>query len=350
MTVVFVEGFDLYNGIQANIGAQSRWSYVAGAAGGASSIIAGRFGGQAARFTPNTLYQGARAFLPAAYSSVTVGAAIRASSLATSGSFCLHLMGGLATQICLLFYITGSVGVYRGATAAQNGSTLLADSVGGILFPNTWHYVELSAVIHASAGSIKVAVDGVEVINISGINTKPSANVDQIQIVATASGTSTVGPTMDFDDIYVLDSATRLGERRVETLRPNADTATLDWTPDTGATNYTQVDDTTADGASTYVQSSIVGDHDLYELTDLSTNPLVIDAVQPVQFMAKTDSATRTAYITVQSAGTDDDGTAFALSADYNPFRRLLLVDPHDSAAWTKAKVDALKMGPKVAS
>ena len=346
MSVILVEGFDMYNGTGTNTGLQAMWLPITGSSG-SGSMTTGRFGGQALRVNggSTTSQWSARRNITSG-SSAAAGFAFRASSLAAARHF--FWMGDSAYQIGLRLNTNGSIDA--GRYSAINGITVLGTSAAGVITVNTWAYIEVETTINASTGVLNVYVNGTNVISLSGVNTSNSGTAVSWVQMGFYDGGSTSGLTWDFDDLYVVDVATRLGERRVETLYPNGDTATKNFTPDTGTANYSRVNESQVDGDTSYVQSSTVGARDLYTIGSLSSTPTAIDAVNVVSFAEKTDATTRTLYNSVQSAGTDSDGSAFSLAASYGRFDRLLMTDPNGGGAWTASRVNGLQIGPKVAA
>jgi hypothetical protein len=156
-------------------------------------------------------------------------------------------------------------------------------------------------------------------------------------------------PGVQYDDIYVTDTATRLGERKIETLRGNSDQL-VTWVRNTGSTNSGAVSDSTVDGDTSYVETASIGARDLYGSAGLTTNPSNIDCVNVVQFSYKTDATTRAVYGSIQSNGVDSDGSLFPMSGSYQRYDRIVQTDPSGGGAWTTARVNGLLFGPKLAA
>jgi hypothetical protein len=104
----------------------------------------------------------------------------------------------------------------------------------------------------------------------------------------------------------------------------------------------------TNDDDTTYVQSSVVGDHDTYTMGDLPTSALSIVAVCPVVIAKKTDAGTRGLTPVIRSGGADYDQTEAFLGVSYGSIREAVLVDPDTAAAWDEAGVNGMELGVKV--
>jgi hypothetical protein len=350
--VLLTEGFDMYNGVGSNTGVRALWNATIGASssGGDFSMQGGRFGGQALRI------QGGGGFAAAPTSanrlfnglgnttSFSAGIAINALNGINSGRLFEFANTGFGVQCGVGINSNGSIYCYQGA-----GGTTFATTAAGVLTTSTWVYIEVEVVISASVGSMNVYMNGASMLSVSSVNTFVSggSGVGYVQLWAPINSNTSF--FLYYDDIYVTDTATRLGESRVETLRPSSDSV-ITWTPDTGANNYGRVSDSVVDGDSSYVQTSTVGNRDLYGITALSSTPATIFAVNTVMFAEKTDSTTRTLQATVKSGGTDSLATAVNLSASYQRYDYILMTDPHTSAAWTSSGVNNLLIGPKLAS
>lgn len=345
MALIFVDGFDVYNGVGINTGLRAKWS--TGDTAG-MTMQAGRFGDQCLRSSNGSggfpfVYRD----LGANYSTLAFGCAVRIGTM-PSGTFGpqIQFRDGATSQCGFMFQADGSIMAQRGG-GDGNGGTSLGVTATGLILANTWYYIESEITVHNSTGAMKLFIDGVAVLTLTGLDNAGTANnyANQMRI----GGNQSAGAlNFEFDDIYVVDAATRLGERRVETLRPTADTAEKDFTRSAGSDNYPLVDELTTNGDTDYVQGSTVGDLDLYDFANLSSTPTTINAVQVSSFCCKTDATARSVALQVKSGATSSDGSNFTLSSSYTKIDRILATDPNTAAAWTAANVNAAQAGPKV--
>jgi hypothetical protein len=339
---IFLDGFDLYNGTGANTGLQSKWSNIYNSAGN-FSLQTGRFSGQCAQVSG--FQYGLGRPLGTTLTQCRISFALRCTTMPTAAAAPNHHMfltsGGTYT-FGLNIASNGTLSAYR-ATSATAG-TLLGSSASAVILSNTWHWVEIEFVLHDTTGRVKVYVDGVAVITLTGQDTNNGvASFNEIGI-GQAAGSGVI----QWDDMSMDDSATALGaDYRVETLYPTSDVA-QGFARSTGATNYTLVDEAVVNGDTDYVQGSAVSDLDTYGFGDLSSTPSSIKAVQASAFAKKTDATSRSIALQVKSGATTSDGSNYALTASYAKLERLLETDPNTSAAWTGANVNAAQGGPKV--
>jgi len=344
MTTTFrlIEGFDVYPNINStSAGLQARWLSVGNY--GAMGLTTGRFGGQALVSGPSSSGSPAVAY-PLTIenegdSGVALGFAFNLQISVTQQRIAtLRTGGATGTDVCGIAvnnsqqpYIFGSSVSTPLATAS------LALSTG------SWHYFELVANL-VSSGSLTLYVDGVEACTYSGALTN---TVDSL-VFGTFTPSSSAGLGY-FDDVYSTASATRLGERRVETLYPDAAGADSGWTPLSGA-NYANVNSTINNNGSTYVSTSTANEQDLYEIGPLSGQPSIIDAVQVRVSCAKSDSASHVLTTSLQSDGNLVQGSNFAIAGTYLYDLDIHTLDPNGSIAWTYAAVNACQIGQKLVS
>lgn len=121
----------------------------------------------------------------------------------------------------------------------------------------------------------------------------------------------------------------------VETLRPNADTAESDWTPNSGTTNYTQVDEgPVSDGDTTYVESTTTGDRDRYDVggTALPSGASIV-GVQATAIARTTVSGTLKLGVR-GPAGTESLSANQTLQTSYAAIYHTVELNPDDSAVW----------------
>lgn len=345
MTLVMTEGFDMYNGTGANTGLQAKWVGIT-----SCSMQTGRFGGQCLQCVAANGAGSVRGF-PAAYSSFSWGMAVRFTAMpSTSGTTAQWYFENIASaQVGFKVGPSGDIQAGR-YTARNSGTNLGSASATGVIVLNVWHYVEFEIVISDTVGVINVYVDNVQVLALTGLDTRNGAPTDVGQFVfyPVGIGSITTLGTCQIDDIYLLNAATRLGERRIETLRPANDTGTKNWTPNSGTANFSRVNETTVDGDTSYVSATTSSTRDLYGISALSSTPATIDGINVVSFPLKTDATSRSIYNSIQSNAVDSDGSAMALAASYQRLDRLVLTDPSGGGAWTPTRINNLLIGPKV--
>jgi hypothetical protein len=231
------------------------------------------------------------------------------------------------------------------AASGRGGSTFYTSSLQ-VTNANIWNLVALEVLIAGgTSGFVNLWANGVNCGGISGINTNPTGQTNACVLEQwISSGIGSLNHT--YDDVYIT-SGTYLDECRCESVRPIVDIMT-GWTPNSGANNYSRVNETLVDGDTSYVATATSGARDLYGVSSLSSNPYNIYGANIVSFGYKTDATTRQVNNSIRSAGVDSDGPAFNLAGNYRRFDRPVLLNPATGLPWTAADVNNLQIGPKM--
>ncbi len=238
-----------------------------------------------------------------------------------------------------------------GQIAAGAGySTILGQTTDPVLSTDNWHYIEVKVVVHDTAGSYEIRVDGVTVLSDTNVDTRGGDEDSEIvqfkpQVV-----------NQHLDDIYICDTDGTtnndfLGQVVIEGIFPGADGEASDWAPASGTDNYAMVDDTPTDDDTSYVENNIQGDEDLYDygnLSTITTEPIlglqVNTDVRMNEFPGDFDL-----YQPVKSGSTTSDGQPANIATDnYEVATRILETDPDTSSAWTVSGVNGTQFGIKV--
>lgn len=236
--------------------------------------------------------------------------------------------------------------------------TLLGSASSFAISSGTTNYIELKVVIDTgTGGSVAAHVNGVEIINSTGLNTRSTANssANQMRLGSGGTGTQVGGYTADFDDLYFCDAAGSvnndfLGDKRVIYLPPNGAGTTTEFSrggADSGS-NYGQVDELSPNSDTDYVYDNVVGHKDTYAMTDLVQVTGTISGIQTILGARKDDAGDRTIAAVIRSGGTDYDGANASPSTAYSFLTEIRETDPDTSAAWTIAGINAMEMGPKI--
>lgn len=348
MAVVFVEGFDMYNGVggssSTSVGLASRWTVNSPGINGAQ-MTTGRFGGQAVSVANNTGSNPINTTLPGSYTAGTIGVAIYLNTTLATNAWPIFAVGqGSVARSSAQVYITGnadgSINVYRGGGTL----TLLGTTAAGILASFTWQYIEMEYVISSTVGSVSLYVSGSNVLTLSGINTQGLATNTVSAIYLEGQN----GRTW-FDDLYVTDTAARLGEQRVVTTYPDADVTNSNWTANSGSVLYSRINETTCDGDTTYIYAGTVNATSTFGVQDLPVVPNNVKAVQISTFGRKSDTGYRTTQLQyINAGGSVASSSDYVLQGSYTRQIYLNQNNPFTSSPWTASEINAMKVGVKV--
>jgi hypothetical protein len=337
--ILFVEGFDYYPAITGVTGVAGRWTLNNTSS---TSLVTGRFGeAQAFSSSPSTSQFLTRA-LPST-NTVACGVAIRISdaSEVNASRRLIELRNASGPQCGVGINASGEIIAYRNTAGTVLGTA------SGVTFADTvWHYIEVEAFIHDSTGFINVYKDGTQILAVSGVDTRQQTadTITFFRLYGT-DGTGAQPNVFAWDDVYVTDHGTRLGECRVVTLYPDGATADANWTPSGVGDNDEQVDEAQVDGDTTYVASDTPGDLDFYTLGDLGFTPDTVHAVQLTMSARKDDAETREVRLKLKSGAVVDDGATQAMASTYQYFSAVYEEDPEAESPWTAASINALQIG-----
>jgi hypothetical protein len=345
MAIKFIDGFDAYgttNGA-APLGLTEVWSGIAdipnftiqnGRLGSGKSLEIKRSSGTPVLTTPN-LGNIATWF---------IGFGFKAQVAPSGTESCELREDDDSTQgVNLLMNSGGTISVRR-------GTTVLATSAS-VITAGLWHNIELKVIVHNSAGAYELKVDGVSLLSASGVDTRAGATNDyanRIRLLGPVGGANTGFLYDDFrvnDDSGSAPNNTFLGDRKVFTLFPTAEGDTNNFTPSTGTDNSAMVDESGMDSDSTYVESAVSNDRDLYGVTDM-TGVTTINAIQHNIICRKTDVTDFTIEpVTKSGATTDVGGGQTVGSTSYTNKYRIQETDPDTGVAWTDGGIDAAQFG-----
>ena len=256
---------------------------------------------------------------------------------------------GSQAQVTLVFTAsTGVITVFRGTT----GGTQIGVSNGNQFNAAAYPFVEIYALIDASAGVVNVQVAGQPVswsTNPSGVNTKGSSGASSFSSFSIANSNSA---NLYIDDFRINDTTTGpgtypcnswLGDLRVATLFPISN-GSVAWTPLANA-NWQEVSETAFDGDTSYNYATSLGSEDLFNLAALTGTISYVIGVQVVGAFRQTDASAHTITQQIKTGGTDHTGPSKTLAQTYQYFTDMYAVNPVTSASWTTAAVNALEIG-----
>lgn len=262
---------------------------------------------------------------------VNMGALVKRTSRPTSGAmqelFCVTTGVSLNLRSVRL-------NIHVGAMELVNAlGTIVARANGPWLEVGHWSLIEMQ-VDCVNSGTATVYVDGAQVISVSGIDflyttaTVPNA-------VRFFDGITNT----DVDYFYVTDSSGsapfngRLGDLRVETVIPDADGATANWTASAGS-NFQCVDDTLGayNDDTDYISSSTTDQDNYVSMGTLSA------ASGTILFSLHTALARNAGSGSIQlrtlSSATVAATADLTLTTSYAWKRKFDFVDPNTAAAW----------------
>lgn len=239
----------------------------------------------------------------------------------------------------------GELQAYAGPSLPLIGTSSI------ILDTSVWYYVEFQVVLSASAGSVKVNVDGVSQISSTSIDTKNGGTASVFDSIWFGPGGD---GNISFDDMYITNSlgsanTSFLGDTKVIWILPAGNGAVSQLTNDLGnsTNNFSHVNSTTTQ-ETTFVQSATAGNEDVYTMQMLA-GPGTISGLQTVMLGDKNNAGARTLTPVIREVSTDYAGTAVPLNENSPSYlTQIYEDDPGTSAQWTISGFNNAEFGARV--
>jgi hypothetical protein len=355
MSYLLIEGFEIYPNINGSAdGLQGRWLSTGGY--GNYNTGSGRFGGQCIQAQGSSNFNGAVQFaltpVGSGTSTFCIGLAYYMAAVTPPNIIMFSLLNGGANSSpsagILGIGINPSqqpyiyVGSYEKSYNNLQPNLPIAGATSATAMPSgSWHYFELVGTINSTTGSLIMYQDGVQVASVTGNTGVQTA--DTLNLGAT----NYYVPPGWFDDIYVTNTAVRVGERRIQTLAVNADNS-VTWASN-ASSNYSQINSVPVQASpSTNVNTQTIGATDLYNVNHLTGVPTAISAVQLHIVGSKQDVGTRIVAPVIKSGSTEVVGANAALTNSYQHYVSVYNVDPNTGSAWTANSVNAVVIGQQL--
>jgi hypothetical protein len=265
------------------------------------------------------------------------------------------------TANIVLLRITDNAGTMAGGLGIAPGRyTQLLSQGGGILLTGVrsvcdgnWHYFEWQfGLANSSSALAALYIDGLVEWNTAVNMTNSTRNPTQIRFLQNNNGIAILG----LDDVIAYDSTGSpnstsdfpLGQVTIDTIRPASDSA-VTWTPNSGVTNFSRVNEVNADGDATYVESAVSGNQDLYGYGSLGgVAPTKIWGCMANTYVENPTGGTQNFNMICKSGATQATGASLLCPASYTTLQQAFNTDPNGGGAWTQASINAATFGVKV--
>ncbi len=247
-----------------------------------------------------------------------------------------------------------------GTLSAMRGTTVLGSTTVALV-SGAWQYIVFEVVLDASAGTFKLWIDGIQVLNLSGQNTR-NGSVNTWNEVFWCRATSYSGGTVtwDYHDIWIADGSSSnidgtastltsaiTVDVRVDAQFPTGAGNSSQFTRSTGASQSATIDETSANGDTDYNSSSTVGHLDTLVMADLAVSGATVYGAQVVVQVKKTDAGSTGHKAALRIGSTDYLGPEQGVPASYAFLCMPWDASPATSAAFTAAEINGLEAGYK---
>jgi hypothetical protein len=345
--MLHMDGFDLYS-IAADLDMEYTQNNASNVAFG---ITEGRYAGGGVNV--NFYNSGLGRALPTNPTNLWTGIAINPVGGSVTDQQIFDFVGNNGSEVIITYnYLTST---FKAIATTGTGNVLLAHSAW-LFVPGTWHWIEAHCILGSgTSGTVELYVDGNEVFSASGVDTAINGSLSYTTMVLGSLGGAGTAQALYgvYDDWYMLDTSgsfcnARLGDSRIETRLPTGDAGPNNGTPSTAGTHFSLVDEPQWATTNNVTLTNTSGQEELYDMSALVSSPDTIFCCRVIAIMEKTDGGTLDASTVVLSNTTEADGPSTPALNTWCHIDGIQMVDPHTSAAWTLAAVNASQCGFKI--
>jgi hypothetical protein len=248
-----------------------------------------------------------------------------------------------AGQAVIMVSSTGQVVLRRGT----NTGPIIATSAPCV-YDGAYQHFEAKLALGDSDGACEVRINGVTVLNISGVDTKAAGDeIGQVQVGCDNQGVFGFPAYMLVDDIFAWDDTGSgsevndfVGDKKAYTRLPDGDTPTADWIPSSGSLQYPMLDNVPPLDASEYLQADDAGEETQVTVAAFPSEIVAITGVYVVTRLFKTDAGAANAQVSVVSGASVEPGTDRALSTAPVWYGDVFETDPATGAPWLLADLN----------
>ena len=233
-----------------------------------------------------------------------------------------------------------------------SGNATSAASLTATYTENTWNLIELEA-SWGSPAVIRAYLSGVLVLSYASALTNPTASAfTQVRW----GGHTNVGSDR-LDDLYIINNASgglstlASASMRIREHYGIADTATASWTPSTGASHWSMLNEASGvatghDSNVTYISAPTAGARDLFSLAVATGVYSTFEQPKAVQLTAAAIYTSGPTNLTLiyNGSGTVRSGLACATSATYQ-VHTYVFNSAAANVSWTVSAIDTLLIG-----
>lgn len=350
MALIWVDGFDHYGGTVSNLTSGGNYSENSDVTLITLGSANKRTNTHSLKFRPANIFNAnpyiRKAFSSGSLTQVGIGFASYCPLLpdVNDGQRVVFRDFANADQFYVGITTTGAI------RAVRADGTVLGTTATPVVTAAAWHHIEIFTVMSQTVGQVKVWVNEVLVLDLSGLDNVNTSLVETSQMCFYVDGAnSNATRDWDIDDFYIYDTTGSInntapvGDLNAYLLVPTGDTSEADWTKSTGTDGYALIDETTPDDAD-YIQSAVAGDRSEFDLTDL---PLTVNYVAGLFAHVralKTDAGGAELLTTIQSSGSQSSGSNKSITTAATWWHQAIEIDPATAARFTRAGVNAAKI------
>ncbi len=354
--LLWVDGYDHYGGTIGNLTAGGAYSEVhdAGFSGIVLSTAQARTGTHSVLINDNSSFGGAafgsyyrKAFPNGALTKVGIGFAsyLPALPAVSVAQRVIFRDFNNADQFYVHITTTGAI------QAVRADGTVLGTTSGPVITAAAWNHIEIYTEMSQTVGVVKVYINEVLVLNVTGVDNVNTALVETSQFIFRSRATSGESATSPWyiDDLFIYDetgtinNTAPLGDLNAYMLVPVADTAEADWTKSTGTDGYALIDETTPNDAD-YIQAANAGDRSDFDLTDIPTTINFVAGLFAHTRALKTDAGGAVLRTSIQQGSDTLAGDNKAITTAATWWFQEFEIDPSTGARFNREGVNTAKV------
>ena len=237
-----------------------------------------------------------------------------------------------------------------GVISVIRAGTTIGSSATAAISTAVWSYLEVGAILSTTVGSVTIRVNGVVVLNLTGVNNQ-NASDTTIQYV-------TFGYNNNFQvgyaaHVYFCDATgpapwnTFLGDVRIQTVLPVSNDS-VQFTPTGTFANWQNAAKVPPVPATSYNTGTLIGAVDTFNVSQVSLASVL--GVNVKTLLVKGDAGTRMMSSILKSGSTTIVGNTLSLALNVVQSSIIAQIDPNTGSAWTLPNANAIKAGYKLIS
>jgi len=242
-----------------------------------------------------------------------------------------------ANQFTVNIDTTGTISVHRGSASGTSiGVTTLP-----VISPNSWNHIEIKFTVSTTVGAVEIRVNGISVLNLTGVNNQNTGNttvaqIDHISGSAVPSGSGNAD--MFLKDFIIWDTTGTynkdfLGSVSVLDIDTDADTA-LTWTPSTGTNGWSILDNNPPLDDAAYI-SAATALSNTFGLQNLPADVTSVRGCVLVNRSRKIDGGDGNVQLGLISGASTGLGADRPITTAYTYWKDVIEVDPATGLPFT---------------
>lgn len=245
-------------------------------------------------------------------------------------------------------FIVTSTGAIQALRGSRDSGTVVGTSAQDLIPAKSWRHVETEVIFSTTVGEARVWVEGVLVLELTGINTTSTGN-DCAQVAfKNKPSNTTVYTTTYVKDLFIRDGLGTANNGQIGPCtvyyRPPTSDVSSGWTS-TGASDFGVVDESPPNDTDYISADDTLPAPSIMEMDDLPGDVVAIRGIVTVARALKTDSGDGNLQVSLSPNGIDwDTGADNAVSTTESYYHDVSELSPDTGAAWTPTEFNSARI------